>query len=140
MSEAFDPYLHWLGIREPQRPPNCYRLLGLDLFESDPDVLANAVDRQTMHLRMFLRAGPHAAEAQRLLEEVSAAGQVLLNPQRKAEYDGAVVPGSGASGPSSCNAGRGGPADAADTAASSSAPAGGAAWCGRAFRGRAGRR
>lgn len=58
MAENFDPYLQWLGIRDPQRPPNFYRLLGVDLFESEPDVLTNAVDRQMAHVRTF-QAGKH---------------------------------------------------------------------------------
>ena len=33
--EDFDPYYRWLGIRDQQRPPNFYRLLGLELFEDD---------------------------------------------------------------------------------------------------------
>lgn len=89
MPEAFDPYLYWLGIRDPLRPPSHYRLLGVDLFESDPEVLANAADRQMAHVRTF-QAGRHAAEAGRLLTEIAAARVCLLNPQKKAEYDAAL--------------------------------------------------
>ncbi|MCH2183649.1 MAG: hypothetical protein MK108_16750, partial [Mariniblastus sp.] len=28
----FDPYLKWLGIRDDERPPNHYRLLGFDQY------------------------------------------------------------------------------------------------------------
>ncbi len=86
MSEPFDPYLQWLGIRDPQRPPNHYRLLGVELFETDADVLANAADRQMAHVRTF-QTGKHGAESQRLLNELAAAKVCLLDPQRKAEYD-----------------------------------------------------
>lgn len=86
MSEAFDPYLHWLGIRDPQRPPNYYRLLGVELFESDPVVLTNAADRQMAHVRTF-QTGPRSAESQRILNELAAAKICLLNPQKKAAYD-----------------------------------------------------
>lgn len=86
MSEAFDPYLHWLGIRDPQRPPNYYRLLGVELFESDPVVLSNAADRQMAHVRTF-QTGPRSAESQRILNELAAAKICLLNPQKKAAYD-----------------------------------------------------
>lgn len=86
MSEGFDPYIQWLGIRDPQRPPNHYRLLGVDLFESDPDVLTNAADRQMAHVRNF-QAGKHSAESQRLLNELASAKVCLLNPQRRADYD-----------------------------------------------------
>ena len=30
MSESFDPYVQWLGIRDRRRPPNHYRLLGVE--------------------------------------------------------------------------------------------------------------
>lgn len=86
MSATFDPYLQWLGIRDPQRPPNHYRLLGVELFENDPEVLANAADRQMAHVRTF-QVGKHAAESQRLLNELAAAKLALLNPEKKAEYD-----------------------------------------------------
>ena len=89
MSEPFDPYLHWLGIRDLNRPPNHYRLLGVDLFENDGDVLANAADRQMAHVRTF-QTGKHSAESQRLLNELATAKVCLLNAAKKAEYDAAL--------------------------------------------------
>ena len=86
MSEAFDPYLHWLGIRDPQRPPNYYRLLGIELFENDPDIIAGAADRQMAHIRSF-QSGPRSAESQRLLNELATAKLCLLNPAKKESYD-----------------------------------------------------
>lgn len=86
MPSDFDPYLQWLGIRDPQRPPNFYRLLGVALFEEDPTILTNAADRQMAHVRTF-QTGAHAAESQRILNELAAAKLCLLNAQRKAEYD-----------------------------------------------------
>ncbi len=86
MAESFDPYLQWLGIRDPERPPNHYRLLGVDPLESDPQVLTHAADRQMAHLRTF-QMGKHSAESQKLLNEVAAAKLCLLNPAKKAEYD-----------------------------------------------------
>ena len=35
----FDPYHKWLGIASKDQPPHHYRLLGIDLFESDLDVI-----------------------------------------------------------------------------------------------------
>ena len=70
MADRFDPYLHWLGIRDPERPPNHYRLLGVAPFEDDPDVLSNAADRQMSHVRTF-QAGRHSAESQKLLNELA---------------------------------------------------------------------
>ena len=86
MSDDFDPYLRWLGIRDPDRPPNHYRLLGVAEFEDDADVLANAADRQMAHIRTF-QAGPHSADSQRLLNELAAAKICLLNAEKKAAYD-----------------------------------------------------
>lgn len=87
MSDVFDPYLLWLGIRDPQRPPNHYRLLGIDLFESDPEIIQSAFDRQVGHIRKF-QAGAHAAWAQQILSELATARLALLHPARKAAYDG----------------------------------------------------
>ena len=63
MGQPFDPYLRWLGIRDPQRPPNHYRLLGVEVFEADPDVIAMAADRQMTHLRT-LQTGSQAELSQ----------------------------------------------------------------------------
>ena len=89
MPESFDPYLSWLGIRDPERPPNHYRLLGVALYESDPEILAHAADRQMSHVRTF-QAGRRSAESQRLLNELAAAKVCLLNPAKKAGYDAAL--------------------------------------------------
>lgn len=86
MVERFDPYLQWLGIRDRERPPDHYRLLGVDPFESDPEVLTHAADRQMAHVRTF-QTGKHSAESQRLLNELAAAKICLLNPEKKTEYD-----------------------------------------------------
>src|SRR5688572_40282 len=86
MAEAFDPYLSWLGIRDPRRPPHHYRLLGLEAFESDADVIQNAADRQMSHVRSF-QTGPNSSLSQKLLNELSAAKVCLLNTDRKARYD-----------------------------------------------------
>jgi hypothetical protein len=86
MSEPFDPYLKWLGIREADRPPNNYRLLGIRLFEGDPEVISNAADRQMAHVRTF-QAGRHSAVSQRLLNELAGARVCLLNAEKKQAYD-----------------------------------------------------
>jgi len=86
MSDPFDPYYTWLGIRPEQQPPNHYRLLGLQLFEGNVDTIEHAVDRQIAYLRT-LQTGPHAALSQRLLTEVTAARRCLLTPSEKAAYD-----------------------------------------------------
>lgn len=86
MADAFDPYLRWLGIRDPERPPNHYQLLGVTPFEGDADVLGNAADRQMSHVRTF-QTGCHSAESQQLLNELAMAKICLLNSEKKKVYD-----------------------------------------------------
>ena len=45
MAADFDPYYKWLGIHPKDQPPHHYRLLGVELFESDPEVIEAAADR-----------------------------------------------------------------------------------------------
>src|SRR5438874_3106948 len=86
MFEPFDPYRKWLGIPPSEQPPHHYRLLGIAVFEDDPDVIDHAADRQMVHIRTFQHS-QHAAVSQRLLTELSAARICLLTPERKVEYD-----------------------------------------------------
>ena len=58
---SFDPYYDWLGIPPAESAgggPNHYRLLGLQVFESNPRVIENAADRLMTQLRGFA-AGPN---------------------------------------------------------------------------------
>ena len=55
---AFDPYLNWLGIPVHEQPPNFYRLLGVVLFESNPAVIEQAADRQSLTVGAY-QGGPH---------------------------------------------------------------------------------
>jgi len=86
MSESFDPYYTWLGIPPQQQPPNHYRLLGIELFESNPDVIESAADQRMAHLRSF-QTGKHGHLTQKLLNEVAAAKICLLDAKKKAEHD-----------------------------------------------------
>jgi hypothetical protein len=86
MSSNFDAYHKWLSIPPSEQPPNHYRLLGLGLFESDPDVIAAAGDRQMAHVKTY-KNGPHAALSQQLLNEIAAAKLCLLKPAKKEVYD-----------------------------------------------------
>src|SRR6185369_10644582 len=86
MADDFDPYYTWLGIRPEEQPPDHYRLIGLKRFEDNADVIANATDRQMQFLRS-MQVGKKSAQSQTLLNEISAAGGCLLDPQRKAKYD-----------------------------------------------------
>ncbi|MBC8355690.1 MAG: hypothetical protein H8E66_27240 [Planctomycetes bacterium] len=83
---SFDPYHQWLGIPPAEQPPNYYRLLGVGVFESNPDVISSAADRQMAHVKTF-QMGQHVAASQRLLSEVVAARGCLLNDESRAAYD-----------------------------------------------------
>jgi hypothetical protein len=86
MADKFDAYYKWFGIRPAEQPPDCYRLLGLQKFESDADVISNAADQRMAHLRT-MQNGPQRAESQRILNEVSAARVQLLDSEKKLAYD-----------------------------------------------------
>jgi hypothetical protein len=95
MSNSFDAYHKWLGIPPEEQPPTHYRLLGLRAFESDPDVIEGAADRQMSHIRSF-QTGKHAVLSQQLLNELSAAKLCLLHRKQKAAYDAALRAAAGA--------------------------------------------
>ncbi len=82
----FDPYRKWLGIPRWEQPPNHYRLLGINLFEHDSEVIETAADRQMGHIRNY-QSGPQAASSQQILNELSAARVCLLTPEKKKAYD-----------------------------------------------------
>lgn len=86
MPEHFDAYHKWLGIRPEEQPPNHYRLLGVALFESDPDVLAHAADQRMAHLRNF-QSGRHRNICAEILNHMAAARICLLDPRKKQTYD-----------------------------------------------------
>ena len=88
-SADFNPYHKWLGISGATKTPDHYRLLGIESFESDADVIASAADRQMAHLRKY-QSGPHAALSQQLLNEIATAKVCLLNNEKKQTYDAAL--------------------------------------------------
>lgn len=87
----FDPYYQWLGIPKKDQPVNYYRLLNLQLFEENPDVIENAATRQLTFVKTF-QTGKHAAISQQLMNEISAARACLLDPRKKASYDSQLQP------------------------------------------------
>ena len=86
MGEKFDPYHKWLGIPLKDQPPNHYRLLGIELLESDRDVIDAAANRLMGYLKE-LAVGDEAAHSQRLLNEIARVRICLLNQEKKQEYD-----------------------------------------------------
>lgn len=89
MAAAFDAYHRWLSIPPEEQPPHHYRLLSLKLFESDPDVIESAADRQMTHVRGF-QSGQHAEASQRILNEIAAAQAEIADPQTAAEQEAAA--------------------------------------------------
>ena len=61
MPTPFDPYYKWLGIPPDEQPPDHYRLLAIQKFESDPEVIERAADQRMAFLRT-LKSGQHAAD------------------------------------------------------------------------------
>jgi hypothetical protein len=86
VTEQFDPYRKWLGIPDQTQHPHHYQLLGLVLFEDDPDVIENAANRQMTHVRSF-QTGQYVSYSQDLLNEITQAKICLLQPDSKASYD-----------------------------------------------------
>ncbi len=86
MSTGFDPLKEWLGIPADEQPPHCYRLLGLHIFEDRIQVIESAADRQAAYVQTLL-AGPHAAVAQEVLNQIATARAWLVTAENKAQYD-----------------------------------------------------
>jgi len=86
VSDKFDPYYKWLGIRPAEQPPTLYRLLNISQFESDAEVIEAAAEQRLLLLRSQ-QSGRHAAESQKLLNEVMSARNLLLDPAKKPAYD-----------------------------------------------------
>ncbi len=89
MAEAFDPYHKWFGIPPNEQPPNHYRLLGLELFEADLEVIDIAADQRMLHLKTYQNGG-NARASQDLLTEVAKARICLSNETEKQDYDRAL--------------------------------------------------
>ncbi len=86
MSKEFDPYYKWLGIPPKDQPPHHYRLLGIEVFEPDVEVIDAAANRLMAYLQ-DLSHGEDAAAAQKILNEISSARVCLLDKKRKTDYD-----------------------------------------------------
>src|SRR3972149_2935783 len=86
MAGDFDPYYKWLGIPPKDQPPHYYRLLGLELFEADPEVIALAAEQRVLHVRSF-QSGQYALLSQKMQKKIEAAKKYLLDPAKQAEYD-----------------------------------------------------
>jgi hypothetical protein len=120
VSEAFNPYQQWLGLRT-SRPKHDYELLGLKPFEADPATIASAADRAIARVR-GQQPGEHAQLWSKLLDELNNAKRRLTDPSIKARYDAqlrnmmqekAAAPASGSRAASSGHASKGAAANGA---------------------------
>ena len=82
----FDPYHKWLGILPKDCPPNHYRLLGVEVFESDLDVIEAAAEQRMAFVRQH-QSGQQAIAAARILNELASARLCLLKSDAKSAYD-----------------------------------------------------
>ena len=97
----FNPYRVWLGIPANKLPADHYSLLGLETFESDPDVIESAADKVMAFVKTF-QNGKYSKQSQQLLNEIAAARVCLLNEKAKAEYDAKLRANQPPSSPSQC--------------------------------------
>ncbi len=81
----FDPYHTWLGIPPKDQPPDHYRVLGIERFEANPTVIANAADRQMSHVRSVGRQ--HEQHQAAVLSRLSTARVCLLDVDDRQQYD-----------------------------------------------------
>jgi hypothetical protein len=86
VSGIFDPYHRWLGIPPKDQPANHYRLLAIEVFEADPEVIRDAAEQRIAHVRTY-QLGQYSELSQRILNELATAKACLLNPATKAAYD-----------------------------------------------------
>jgi formylglycine-generating enzyme required for sulfatase activity len=86
MPTSFDPYHKWLGIPPKDQPPHHYRLLGIDLFEDDAEVIEAAANRQMTYIQSCA-SGEYVAESQQLMNEITSARIALLDPKKRGGYD-----------------------------------------------------
>lgn len=92
MTDSFDPYFEWLGIEGGSQPPDHYRLLGLQQFESDTDLIGRAADTTMARVRR-IRPGANLAAWSQVLDRLSVAKTCLLDPPSKQTYDEGLANG-----------------------------------------------
>jgi len=88
-----DLYTELLDIPEGTRPPDCYTLLGLPLYENAPEAIRKAVLSQTAKVRRHA-LDPDRERAQRIqeiLNEIGRARTILGDPQRKSRHDDLMI-------------------------------------------------
>jgi tetratricopeptide (TPR) repeat protein len=81
-----NPYHKWLGIAVNEQPANHYRLLGIDLFETDPGTIRTAADHR-MALIAKYSAGSDQELSRQVLSELLAARACLLSAATRQAYE-----------------------------------------------------
>lgn len=79
-------YQEWLEIPEERLPPNHYAILGVDDFESDPQIIEDAAKSRGAYLHQ-IAAGPQRKIVQEMLGQVAIARRTLLNDQACSDYN-----------------------------------------------------
>ncbi len=85
MSQKLNPYREWFGL-DTTRKPSYYELLGVQNFETEPPVIAEAAECRLQLLEPH-KAGPNAELAAKLTREVTGVMNALLNPEKRRQYD-----------------------------------------------------
>lgn len=80
-----NPYQTWLGLSVAGRP-DCYTLLGLPLYETDPSKIMVAAENALARAAIPM-APQDEPLRQTLVSEIQAARQCLLDPAQKQTYD-----------------------------------------------------
>ena len=80
-------YTQVLGITRHECPPDHYRLLGLNQFEQDAEVIRQAIGQRTGQIQRALRGG----DADAMIRHIHEVGNVLLSPHLKQAYDGMLL-------------------------------------------------
>lgn len=94
MDEAtIDPYTQFLGLPPGPRPPSYYELLGLEMFCSHHERINQAVRKQFRIIKPFQDHPERRSREtiQDIMNEIATARVVLVDPERKEDYDLALA-------------------------------------------------
>lgn len=80
-----DIYHKLLGIPPNEQPPTHYRLLAVEPFETDREVIANAARARCQFVKSVSLKIPEQTEP--ILDAIMVAKHCLLDPVQRAEYD-----------------------------------------------------
>ena len=85
-----NPYAKYLQLPEAITDPDYYQLLGIRRFTSDRDTVRNAALRQYARMMTWQNSEDELTHIHKILFEIIGAKQILLDVQRKEEYDDAL--------------------------------------------------